>query len=68
MFDAHTEGENNSHPGRALANETREKTVTGIEIAESFFIQNKRDESRFGDRAGGAARPAVKAHSLYRFK
>ena len=29
MFDAHTEGEDKDHPGRALANEIREKAVTG---------------------------------------
>jgi hypothetical protein len=68
MFDVHTEGEDNNHPGRASANEIREKTVTGIEIAGSFFIQNVRQESRFGDRADGEARPAVTAHSLNRFK
>jgi hypothetical protein len=33
MFGAPTEGEDNNHPGRALANEIREKTVAGIEIA-----------------------------------
>lgn len=39
MFGAYTEGEDNNHPGRALASEIREKTVTGIEIAGIFFLQ-----------------------------